>query len=211
MFGHKPNPWAMGLALIASAWSGVGSAEAADELKRLQHEWWQWTMAIPSSDNPVYDKTGNRCGIGQRGDVWFLAGSTGGKITRSCTVPAGVSLLVPVVNNFCFPDAAYTDSACTDDTIAFIDGFASGTISLEVDGLPQDTLRVSDTSDFSFAVGYNGFGGVKPGVYRATVADGYWGLVGPLDPGPHTVRIVARGPVFSLDVTYELDVVAPTN
>lgn len=203
--------WAAALISIVPMWSSPASAQQPTPEERLQHEWWQWVMAIPSSDNPVYDKTGNRCGIGQRGDVWFLAGSTGGKITRSCTVPAGVSLLVPVVNNFCFPDAAYTDSACTDDTIAFIDSFASGTISLEVDGSPRATTRVSDTSDFSFAVGYNGFGGVKPGVYRATVADGHWGLVGPLDPGPHTVRMLAQGPVFSLDVTYKLDVVAPAN
>ena len=197
------------LIAIAGAWSS--SASAAPDLARLQHEWWQWVMAIPSSDSPVYDKTGNRCGIGQRGDLWFLAGSTGGKVTRTCTVPAGAALLVPVVNNFCFPDAAFTDDACTSSTIAFIDSFASGTISLEVDGAPQGTTRISDDSDFTFAVGYNGFGGVKPGVYRATVADGHWGLVGPLDPGPHTVRIVARGPMFSLDVTYNLNVVAPTN
>lgn len=204
------TPWVCGLIAAASAWS-AGAAAAAPDLKQLQHEWWQWVMSIPSSDSPVYDKTGNRCGIGQRGDVWFLAGSTGGRITRKCTVPAGTSLFVPVVNNFCFPDAAYTDAACTSDTIAFIDSFASGTISLEVDGSPRPTARVSDTSDFHFAVGSNGFGGTKPGVYRATVADGYWALVGPLDPGPHTVRIVAQGPLFGLDVTYNLDVVMPTN
>jgi hypothetical protein len=210
-FLRKATPCAVGLISIASIWSSAASAQATDEQKRLQHEWWQWVMAIPSSDSPVYDKTGNRCGVGQRGDVWFLAGSTGGKITRKCTVPAGVSLLVPVVNNFCFPDASYTESACTSDTIAFIDSFSTGTLLLEVDGAAIKPTRVKDTSDFTFAVGSNGFGGVKPGVYRATVADGYWGLLEPLAPGRHTVHIVAQGPMFSLDVTYDLDVVAPTN
>lgn len=204
------TPLASGLVAIASIWSSAAMADT-DELKQLQREWWQWVMAIPSSDSPVYDKTGSRCSIGQRGDVWFLAGSTGGKITRKCTVPADVSLLVPVVNNFCFPDASYTDTACTDDTIAFIDSFSYGIILLEVDGLPVTPLRVKDTSDFAFAVGYNGFGGTKPGVYRATVADGYWGIVDPLTLGRHTVHVVAQGPSFSLDVTYHLDVVAPTN
>lgn len=206
---HRVTPWAAGLIVAASIWSS--GASAAPSLKPLQHEWWQWVMAIPSGDSPVYDKTGSRCSIGQRGEVWYLAGSTGGKITRQCTVPAGASLLVPVVNNFCFPDAAYTDAACTSDTIAFIDSFSSGTILLEVDGASVTPTRVKDTSDFTFAVGYNGFGGTKPGVYRATVADGYWALIPPLAAGPHTIHVVAQGPMFSLDVTYSLDVVAPVN
>jgi len=180
-------------------------------VKQLQHEWWQWVMAIPSSDSPVCDKTGDRCSVGQRGDVWFLAGSTGGKITRKCTVPEGVSLLVPVVNNFCFPDAAYTDAACTSDTIAFIDSFSSGTVLPDLDGAPVTPTRARDTSDFTFAVGSNGFGGTKPGVYRATVADGYWALIPPLAAGSHTIHVVAQGPMFGLDVTYSLDVVAPVN
>lgn len=209
MFIHRTTPWSSGLLAIACFWSS--GASAAPPSSQQQHEWWQWVMAIPSSDSPVYDKTGNRCGVGQRGEVWFLAGSTGGKVTRKCTVPYGVSLLVPVVNNFCFPDAAYTDSACTSDTVAFIDSFDPQMISLVVDGLPQGIGRLSDTDDFNFTVGQNGFGGVKPGVYRATVADGYWGLVGPLDPGAHSIRIEAKGPMFSVDVTYNLDVVKPVN
>jgi hypothetical protein len=200
----------LALLVSASAWSGNASA-AEPSLQQLQHQWWQWVMAIPSSDSPVYDKTGNRCGIAQRGDVWFLAGSTGGKITRKCTVPEGVTLLVPVVNNFCFPDASYTDSACTLDTIAFVDSFTTGTYSLHVNGTEVTPTRVTDTSDFTFAVGSNGFGGVKPGVYRATVADGYWAVVPSLAPGANVIRIVAQGPMFSLDVTYNLDVVAPAN
>lgn len=206
---RKATTWTMGVACIVTAWTS--GASAAPSVRQLQHEWWQWVMSIPSADSPVYDKTGGRCGIGQRGELWFLAGSTGGTITRKCTVPAGVGLLVPVVNNFCFPDAAYTDAACTSDTIAFIDSYSPGTLMLEVDGTAIKPMRVKDTSDFTFAVGTNGFGGVKPGVYRATVADGYWGLLDPLPPGRHTVHIVAQGPSFSLDVTYDLDVVAPTN
>jgi hypothetical protein len=203
-------PWACALIVAALTWSGTASAADAADLPQLQHEWWQWVMAIPSSDSPVYDKTGNRCGIAQRGDVWFLAGSTGGKVTRKCTVPAGVKLLVPVVNNFCFPDAAYTDEKCTTDSIKFIDDFDPAMISLVIGIESQDIERVSDTDNFDFTVGYNGFGGVKPGVYRATVADGYWGLLGPLDPGAYTVHIVAQGPL-NIDVTYHLDVVGPAN
>lgn len=166
-------------------------------------------MSIPSSDSPVYDKTGNRCTVGQRGDVWFLAGSTGGRVTRKCEIPAGVSVLVPVINNFCFPDAAFTDDACTTKTVAFIDDAVA---TLQVDGADVDITRVSDTDDFNFTVGYNGYGGVKPGTYRATVADGLWALLGLFEAdSQHTVHVVARSGGFSLDVTYTLSVVGPKN
>src|SRR6478735_5008364 len=82
----------------------------AQELEQLQREWWQWAMAIPASQNPILDKTGNNCGIGQHGDVWFLAGSTGSTLTRACSVPAGARLFVPVVNTFCFPDPAFSEA-----------------------------------------------------------------------------------------------------
>ena len=36
-------------------------------------------FSIPSKDSPALDKTGENCGIGQSGPVWFLAGVTGGK------------------------------------------------------------------------------------------------------------------------------------
>jgi hypothetical protein len=109
---------------LTSAWTGI---VAAGELETLQAEWWQWAMAIPASHSPIFDKTGNRCGIAQRGDVWFLAGSTGAKVTRTCSVPAGVRLFVPVVNTFCFPDAAFSESFCGIDTDDFIGSFQLGT------------------------------------------------------------------------------------
>jgi len=196
---------AIGLAL-----SWVGPAFGG-ELETLQKEWWQWTMSIPASHNPIFDKTGNRCGIAQRGDVWFLAGSTGGKVSRICTVPAGVKFFVPVVNTFCFPDAAFSDAFCGIDTDNFIDSFQSGTVSLTVDGTPVTVTDVRDETDFNFAVDANGIFGTKPGIYRATIARGLWGLVGPLAPGAHTVTIDASGPLFGLSVTYSLNVLSPAN
>jgi len=183
----------------------------AAELKELQQQWWQWVMSIPASHNPIFDKNGNRCGLSQRGDVWFLAGSTGGKVTRQCDIPAGVSLFVPIVNTFCFPDAVFSDAFCVQDTDDFIDSYATGSVSLQVDGTAATPIDVRDETDFNFAVDSNGIFGAKPGIYRATIARGYWGLIGPLAPGAHRVEFQATGPLFSLAVAYDLDVVAPTN
>lgn len=132
-------------------------------------------------------------------------------MTRRCTVPAGVKLLVPVVNTLCYPDAVDTEVSCITDTDDFIGSFTSGTILLEVDGVPVTASDVRSEADFTFAVDANGVFGTKPGIYRATIARGYWRLVDPLSAGAHTVHILASGPYFGLDVTYQLDIVAPSN
>jgi hypothetical protein len=56
-------------------------------------------------------------------------------------------------------------------------------------------------------------GGVPPGVYSPAIDDGYYGQVNALSAGPHVVHIHAESPSFgfTLDVTYNLDVVATIN
>ena len=63
--------------------------------------WWQWLYSIPEERNPAADETGANCHEGQSGPVWFLAGTFGGLNERVCTIPAGKSLLFPVVNQMC--------------------------------------------------------------------------------------------------------------
>ena len=64
----------------------------------LTARWWQWVISIGQSENPLLDPTGADCAVGQEGPVWFLGGTFGGPATRSCTVPAGKALLIPVLN-----------------------------------------------------------------------------------------------------------------
>ena len=61
-------------------------------------KWWKWVLAIPASQNPIFDQTGADCGLGQNGGVWYLAGTTGGAVTRTCTIPAGKSIFFPIIN-----------------------------------------------------------------------------------------------------------------
>jgi hypothetical protein len=64
-------------------------------------KWWQWVLQIPAATNPNLDATGANCAEGQSGQVWFLAGSFGTlptPIDRSCTIPTGTSVLLPVLN-----------------------------------------------------------------------------------------------------------------
>src|SRR5438105_7459590 len=69
--------------------------------------WWQWIFSIPSAVNPNLEGTAldpdpttvHDCAQGQSGQVWFLGGrfNSGPTTERACTIPAGRSLLFPVL------------------------------------------------------------------------------------------------------------------
>src|SRR5262245_45548774 len=43
--------------------------------------WWQWALSIPADRNPLTDKTGEFCGEGQSGPVWFRGGAAASRET----------------------------------------------------------------------------------------------------------------------------------
>src|SRR5258706_15099654 len=56
----------------------------------LTQRWWQWAASFQYADSPVSDSTGERCGAGQEGPVWFLAGTYGSAPARRTRhIPAG--------------------------------------------------------------------------------------------------------------------------
>lgn len=71
-----------------------------DKYSELSAQWWQWALAQRVSENPLLDSTGEFCGVGQSGQVWFLAGAlSSDPIERTCTVPSGKRFFFPVINN----------------------------------------------------------------------------------------------------------------
>ena len=74
-------------AVAVASVMAVPSVSQADPLKALSAQWWQWVLSIPTPANPLTDVTGVNCMMGQRGDVWFLAGTfAGGTVSRRCSV-----------------------------------------------------------------------------------------------------------------------------
>jgi hypothetical protein len=197
-------------------------ADGDEGFKDLQSQWWQWALSIPTSVNPLADTTGQDCMVGQRGGVWFLAGTFGtSSATRSCSVPEGVSLFFPLINqvgfdtpNACGQDGTPLPSKFYRDQIApLIDGATN--VSATVDGKAVRAVRRTKSKVFAVALPADNLfsdlcGGDLPArVYSPAVDDGIYAIVDPLSAGAHTVTIHAESPDFGfeLDITYNLNVV----
>lgn len=208
--------------------------------------YWQWVLGVPDNKfpqqsgnqrvNPLNDKTGAYCGEHQIGDVWFLAGSLVGAVSRSCTIPAGKSIFFPFITNGYFgfltdpasqrsDKYAHDNAACTKPV----------TISASLDGneiknpLGYSTSRTGSSPSPAFNVQMPpGIAGGGPGNlfeslgYKSkqipewflspSAEDGYYLFLRPLPPGTHTIAWTASGCTegWSQAVTYNLTVQAPT-
>ena len=58
--------------------------------------WWQWAVSMPEEVNPNFDTSGERCGYGQSGPVFFLPGNVVGEEPAeiTCVVAAGTAIYV---------------------------------------------------------------------------------------------------------------------
>lgn len=202
---------------------------SAVPLPALTAQWWQWAVSIPVDQNPQSDPTGDDCMIGQRGDIWFLAGVfSGGPASRSCSVPEGKTLFFPIINEidvaipgFC-NDTGEADSVkdLRQVTKAFIDAVPLSSVKVEVDGKPLTFRRVQsqvfavalpEDNEFDAACVAAGLGHVPAGIYSPAVDDGYYVTLAPLKPSkkPYTIHFHAEQPTLPAptDVTYTITVV----
>ena len=191
-------------------------------------EWQQWALSIPTiptSLNPERDPDGRNCMVGQRGSVWFLAGTGGGSVTRTCAVPEGTSLFFPVVNivNINTPNVCGQgpDNITVKDLRAAIAPIIDDAtnLSAKVDGVPIKHLQRVRSQVFEAALPEDnvfddgcvgaGLGDVPAGIYSPAVDDGFYVELNPLKVGSHILHIHGELPSlgFSLDVTYHLTVV----
>jgi hypothetical protein len=177
--------------------------------------WWNWITSIPEENNPVGDETGEKCAIGQKGPVWFLPGTAGGKLERSCTIPAGKALFMVILDAECskteFPKLNTEEEfrKCTRDLNE------GATLSATVDGVKLKDLekyRV-ESPMFNMTFPSNNIFGQKAGPTIAK-SDGWYVILEPLSPGTHNVSFagsVLGNPVtgtesYTTDVTYHLNV-----
>lgn len=189
--------------------------------------WWKWNYENPGPKHPLADATGADCDVNQPAEVFYLVGSTGGPVTRACTVPAGKALFFPLINMSADNAGVPTADQMTN---AQLEEFATGAmdvvtlIELELDGksvgsaladfskylgpVTPYAYTVPDTPDnfYRKVFGLDFAGAVDPSYSR-----GYWVMLAPPKAGKHTIHFKARAEPpgadpFELEVTYDLNV-----
>jgi len=185
--------------------------------------WWQWALSYPSGGNPLVDETGALSGLGDRGGVFFLAGTLTGPVNRAATVRQGQTLLVPLGTAASSIPWFGSNEAEVRADAAATNGPASG-LFFTIDGAPAPlpasapTLmsfhQVSPPGTYPLTFPANNVYGAPVGTFQS-VSDGYLVMLEGLSPGTHTLHFgghfagtPALGyPPLDVDMTYRLTVV----
>lgn len=174
-------------------------------------KWWQWTYSIPVSQHPRDNYTEAKCASNQEGPVWFLADQLGGREERTCTIPAGKAVLIPILTGEC--DYGQPEVK-NDEELRHCSkaGNEYGAISATVDGVKiKDLEKYRTLSDF-FNVTQ-----VQDNIYEGqartvrAAADGFFVFLEPLSPGKHDIdlKVSVENPIdasfnYNADWTYHL-------
>jgi hypothetical protein len=153
-------------------------------------KWWQWILSIPTENNPLNDDNGRNCAVEQSGPVWFLVGTTGGLIERTCTIPSGSAILIPAINGECsyaeYPSFR-SESELRSCAITQMDKATQ--LKARIDGVDVTDLNTYRFQSplFNLTLPENNIFGLPAGTTQA-VADGFWILLEPLTAGNHDIQ-----------------------
>lgn len=190
-----------------------GTYPAGKSFNQHAASWWKLVLSKPAATNPLTDTTGANCAQGKSGATWYLTGSfpDAGPITRSCRIPIGYTIVIPVANGLygAFPEdpaeqrtEAYVRSQVTPQLQAATNLEAS------IDGSPVTNVSryFEESTLFSSTLGADNIFGVDAGTVLDPAADaGYYLALYPLLPGKHTLKVSATIPGSgSVDVTYKI-------
>jgi hypothetical protein len=181
---------------------------------------WKWILSVPAKDNPINDPTGEKCATGQsntNSSLFYLAFNNGGASERTCKVPAGKGLFIPVMqvelSEKDTPGATVEELKLSTKT----DQDSVNSLYLKIGDKEYnfDDLRKYRTDTDGFDVNYadNGIFGIVEGGPTTAVADGYYIMTDPLQRGNYTVHYKSSlicsdpgcaEPNFAQDIKYNI-------
>jgi hypothetical protein len=176
--------------------------------EKWTEKWWVWLHSIPKPVNPASDTTGEQCARNQmEPNMWFLAGTFGKIVKRTCLVPSNKAILFPIINSVhLFSESLSFKSDSDLEAKVKKESNNITEMNLRIDGLHLLDLKKHriHTRAFDIILPEDNIWGVKPGKTRAA-ADGYWIFLRPFSHGRHTIEFFGKDlDLFETGVTYEL-------
>jgi hypothetical protein len=166
-------------------------------------KWWKWIRSFPSDTSPASDTTGEFCSISQPyPNVWFLAGTYGDSVTRTCTIPFGKALFFPIISSY-FSFAGDPHLKSEDELLE--------AAKKDIDTVKQLEIVVDDATFGQldqFRVGGGPFDDVFEGVETKFASDGFWIFLKPPKIGNHTIHFVGENIDFFNEVTYHISTIS---
>jgi hypothetical protein len=156
-------------------------------------KFWQWLLSIPADKNPITDTTGKLCRQNQNASlpVFFLAFSTGGGAARTCDVPAGKAILIPVNVVECSFAELNVKTEEELHTCATEDESSNPQLFLSVDGREFKDLQKYRAHSRAFDIGLPDNSVIQESGPTRAVSDGYWIILEPLSTGKHDIHFKA--------------------
>jgi hypothetical protein len=154
------------------------------------NKWWTWNQGLAKSEHPRENYSPQRCTLHQSGPVWFLADILSGKEERTCTIPVGKAILVPLLTGEYHNDASVKSPLNKEQMRAeAMKGDENGVISATLDGVKIRNLEQYRTQSFSnITIGQNNIFDNLPGTYPSYV-DGFFVFLQRLPPGKHDLDL----------------------
>jgi hypothetical protein len=195
--------------LLSSSYLGISNAQTTSSVdifpvdskpyglsyKEHVKNYWKLMLSIPVEQNPMEDKTGEKCTFGQESSnssLFFLAGSTGGLSTITCKIKPGLGVFIPIIT--VEASQAEVPKATIDELHKIAkddqDGVTSLYLKINDTEFSEQELRKYRTHTDAFDVTFpdRALFGASPGPSVA-VADGYYVITEPLSPGNYVIDI----------------------
>ena len=160
---------------------------------------WKLYLQLPKDVNPLEDRKGAMCNYGRNGQnetksIFYLTGNSGGNTEKTCKIPAGLGVFIPILaGEFSQGEATEKPIPTVEDLRmkAKNDQDKMKNLRLVINGkvIPEEDLRryAVLSGDFDVIFPNNAEFGANPGPSKV-VADGYYVITKPLSPGNYTVQ-----------------------
>jgi hypothetical protein len=176
---------------------------------------WKWLLALPADNTPFNDKTGEKCAIGQSNTsskVFYLAPNGGGADVRTCKVPAGKGLLIPVMHGeYSLPESPGSTPNQLPD-IAKNDQDKVNSLYLKIDDKEYmmnnlTKYRTNSSGPFEVTFANKGLFDVNNVGKTTAAADGWYIITEPITKGNHTIHFkssLQTDPAYVTDIKYNI-------